>query len=109
MPNLARTSPRHPCVVERDDREPMTVEVREDRSLLHSLAVYGLSPIPVGCRGGGCGVCRVQVLEGEYESLPTSAAHITAEDRLARVTLACRLLPRGELRVRCLPRRRKKT
>ena len=36
--------------------------------------------LPVGCRRGGCGVCRVRVLEGDYRSDPMSRTHVSVED-----------------------------
>jgi hypothetical protein len=54
----------------------------------------------VGCRGGGCGVCRVRVLDGAYTTLRMSRqAHVEA-DEAAGVVLACRIVPVGR------PRRR---
>ena len=39
--------------------------------LLDDLAVHGL---PLACRGGNCGTCRVHVIEGEYALVPPTAA-----------------------------------
>ena len=37
--------------------------------------------IQVGCRGGGCGVCRVEVLAGDvYTAKRMSKAHVTEAD-----------------------------
>ena len=37
----------------------------EHRSVLEGMEALGKKGIPVGCRQGGCGVCKVQVLEGD--------------------------------------------
>lgn len=58
--------------------------------------------IPVGCRGGGCGVCRVAVLDGTFTTLRMSAAHVSEQDRANGVVLACRTLPTGPLSVRVI-------
>ncbi len=59
--------------------------------------------LPVGCRRGGCGVCRVRVTEGQYRSDPMSRAHISAEDEQAGLVLACCIYPLSELSLRLEP------
>jgi ferredoxin len=39
--------------------------------LLDDLASHGL---PIACRGGNCGTCRVRVIEGECALVPPTAA-----------------------------------
>jgi len=56
--------------------------------------------LPVGCRRGGCGICRVRVLSGEYDSGPMSRACVSAEDEAAGVVLACCIYPRSDLSLR---------
>lgn len=56
--------------------------------------------ISVGCRQGGCGVCRVQVLSGSYRTGPMSRAHVTVEEEKEGYALACRLYPQGDLTLR---------
>lgn len=53
--------------------------------------------IPVGCRGGGCGVCRVRILRGQAEFGRMSAAHLTPAMRQAGWTLACKTFPTTDL------------
>lgn len=55
--------------------------------------------VPVGCRGGGCGLCRVQVLSGEFDCGRMSARHVSAEARARGEVLACRLFPRSDLAI----------
>jgi len=56
--------------------------------------------LPVGCRRGGCGVCRVRVTRGVYRSDPMSRAHVSAEDEAAGVLLSCCIYPLSELSLR---------
>lgn len=51
----------------------------------------------VGCRGGACGLCRIRVDSGNYESLPMSSDHVDAREKAAGLALACRIYPRGDL------------
>ena len=74
-------------------------QVPADKSLLHSLAQTGHSPVQVGCKGGGCGVCKVRVVAGDYDSKPMSKAHISDTDKAAGIVLACRIFPTSNLTV----------
>jgi ferredoxin len=56
--------------------------------------------LPVGCRRGGCGVCRVRVLEGDYRRDPMSRTHVSVEDEAGGVVLACCIYPRSDLSLR---------
>ncbi len=56
--------------------------------------------LPVGCRRGGCGICRVRVLAGQYGSGPMSRAHVSPEDEAAGVVLACCIYARSDLSLR---------
>lgn len=53
----------------------------------------GESDIGVGCRGGGCGICRVRVARGRYRTGKMSQLQVTDQDRAAGYVLACRLYP----------------
>ncbi|WP_334176416.1 2Fe-2S iron-sulfur cluster binding domain-containing protein [Pseudoxanthobacter sp.] len=61
--------------------------------------------LPVGCRRGGCGICRARVLEGAYQTLPMSRAHISAEDENNGFVLACAISPLSDLTLRLEPAR----
>ncbi len=55
--------------------------------------------IPVGCRGGGCGICRIRILEGEYETKKMSIKHVTKKQQQAGLVLACRAYPRSDIKL----------
>lgn len=80
-------------VVNRDEE----YRCREDKTLLVGMERQGFLAIDVGCRGGGCGVCKILVLEGDYESKRMSRAHISKEEESAGYALACRIFPRSEM------------
>lgn len=69
----------------------------ENERVLLAMERCGASDIGVGCRGGGCGICRVKVLEGSYTTGRMSAAKVPESDREAGYALACRLFPVGDL------------
>jgi len=65
-----------------------------DESLLNGMLRLGRKGIPVGCVNGGCGVCKIRVVEGAVHSLgPISRAHVTSEEESQGYTLACRVAP----------------
>lgn len=65
-----------------------------DESLLRGMLRLGRRGIPVGCINGGCGVCKVRIVEGSVHALgPVSRAHVSADEECAGITLACRVAP----------------
>ena len=74
----------------------------EDQHLLQGMQAFRigqpmLKVIPVGCRGGGCGICRIRIASGDYEAKKMSIKHVDNSEREQGVALACRVYPRGEL------------
>lgn len=68
-----------------------------DQSLL---AVLGpAAHVPIGCRGGGCGVCAVRVIDGIVEKGIMSKRHLTPDMEARGITLACRTFPRSDLTI----------
>ncbi len=59
--------------------------------------------LPVGCRRGGCGVCRARILQGEYIRDPMSREYVTLEDESQGIVLLCAIYPRSDLTVRLEP------
>jgi 3-phenylpropionate/trans-cinnamate dioxygenase ferredoxin reductase subunit len=57
----------------------------------------GRKGIPVGCLNGGCGVCKVRVVQGACQATgPISRAHVSAEEENQQITLACRATPSAD-------------
>jgi len=92
-----------------DTRPKVTVTIQQtgesypcalDESLLTGMLRLGRKGIPVGCVNGGCGVCKVRILDGRVAALgPVSRAHITLEDEARGYTLACRVAPLETVRL----------
>jgi ferredoxin len=74
----------------------------EAESALKALARLGKRGIPVGCRGGGCGVCKVKVLSGEFSQTVMSRAHVSKEDEANQEVLACCIYPRSDVLLRVI-------
>lgn len=71
-----------------------------EEPVLTAMARLGRKGIPVGCRGGGCGVCKVQVTSGDYHTLQMSRQHVSLEEEADGTVLACRLFAHSDLQVR---------
>lgn len=69
------------------------------RSVLEGMEALGKKGIPVGCRQGGCGVCKVQVHEGSYAKRVMSREHISAEEEASGCVLSCRIKPTSDLHI----------
>lgn len=76
-------------------------------NVLKAMERLGRKGIPVGCRGGGCGVCRVQVLSGAYSVGKMSREQVSMDDERQGVCLACKLFPQADLRLKILGKMRK--
>ena len=85
-----------------DSTDSFTCE--SDQNVLAAMEKLGRKGIPVGCRGGGCGICRVRVigdakLDRDYRTLKMSKAQVSDADREHGIALACKLLPLADLEV----------
>jgi len=71
-----------------------------NESLLAGMVRLGRKGIPVGCVNGGCGVCKVRILEGQIKPLgPISRAHVTLDEEAKGYTLACRVAPQTSVQL----------
>lgn len=71
----------------------------ESERVLIAMERAGQTGIPVGCRNGGCGICKVRVLTGDYVTGKMSSVHIGDDDVQNRYALACRVYPRSEMAI----------
>ena len=83
MPHHAATILDRGELYARDDGE----------SVLHGLARTGKRGIPVGCRSGGRGVCKVEIVAGSYDKPILSGAHVWPQDEMDGPVLACHIPP----------------
>ena len=73
---------------------------REDEPVLTAMITLGHRGIPVGCQGGGCGVCKVQVTRGDFYCRKMSRAHVSLAEESNGFALACQLIPESGLTLR---------
>jgi phenol hydroxylase P5 protein len=90
-------------VTARQQRAAVPLSRRRERARRHA-STTGPDGVQVGCRSGGCGVCRVEVLSGTYTAKKMSKAHVTEDDLERNIVLSCRIFPTSDLVVRPCPR-----
>lgn len=71
----------------------ITAPAADGETMLGALGRAGLR-YRVGCRRGGCGICKVQLVLGEvrYER-PIAANVLTNDERASGICLSCRAVP----------------
>lgn len=85
-----------------------TYRCKTDESLLSGMHRMGKRGIPVGCRGGGCSVCKVQIVSGDYRQFrPMSREYISDDDLDQRRVLACCVQPQSTVEVQVIGKMRK--
>lgn len=82
---------------------------RSSESVLMAMARQGKKGIPVGCRSGGCGACKIHVEKGEYDVGIMSRAHVSENEESEGFVLACRCNPQSDLTIRIVGKMRKAT
>mgnify|MGYP000190823597 CR=1 len=70
-----------------------------ETSLLSGMEHQSKKAIAVGCRGGGCGFCKIRIISGEYEAKKMSVKFVSKEERDCGYALSCRVFPRSDMRV----------
>lgn len=71
-------------------------ECREDEYLFAAIRRAGMI-VQSGCRGGGCGICKVRLIDGEVSREAMSREHISAAEESAGFLLSCRVKPLSDL------------
>lgn len=76
---------------------------KEKDTLISALQHAGIKPFPSGCHGGGCGICKIQIVEGEIAITGVmSSDHITENDKDSGIVLACCVSPLGDITIKSL-------
>ena len=86
--------------------ESFTCRPRE--MLLAAMVRLGKKGIPVGCRSGGCGVCKVHIQEGKYVTGIMSRTQVSEQEEAEGFVLACRCEPQSDLVIKVVGQMRRK-
>lgn len=75
-------------------------DTREGETVLQALARSGYG-FRVGCRRGGCGVCKADLLDGEVDyPVTVSDEVLTDGERATGACLPCRAVPTDDITIR---------
>jgi len=76
----------------------------EEVNVLAAMEQARCHGIPVGCRNGGCGACKVRITSGSFHTKKMNRAVVSAEEEGDGCVLACKTYPRGDIGLRALGR-----
>jgi ferredoxin len=76
-----------------------TFVCRSGETILSAAERQGISQLGVGCRGGGCGVCKIKIINGTYEIGRMSKAHCNEQQKKEGIVLACRVKPTSDIQL----------
>jgi ferredoxin len=70
----------------------------ENETLLEG-ARSGMVKVPYACTRGGCGYCKVKVLEGEYKMDRYAKSALSDEEVKDSIVLLCKTYPLSDLQL----------
>lgn len=80
----------------------VVLESKNNETVLKTLERYSEFDKLIGCRRGGCGICKIRVIKGSFSELKMSKGHISEEDRQENIVLACCIKPNEDLEIEIL-------
>jgi ferredoxin len=80
--------------------EDVAIDCSPGETILEAMHRTGHA-LRVGCRRGGCAVCKLDVIDGQYEyTRPLADTVLTDDERAAGVCLTCRAVPTTDMTVK---------
>lgn len=68
-------------------------------TVLLAMKKQGMKYLPAGCCAGGCGICKVTVLTGSYDTKMMSRSQVSIAEEAQGIALACRILPSSDMKI----------
>ncbi len=82
------------------DGHDVELDGRPDESIMGTLSRHGFT-YRIGCRRGGCGFCKVDLLSGDVDyTKAVSPAVLSEAERAQGVCLSCRAVPLTDVVIR---------
>lgn len=73
---------------------------QDDEFIIAAMFREQCGPVHYGCSGGGCGICKMRIVSGDYlAAKKMSRAHVTAEEEEKGIVLICCVKPRSNLEI----------
>jgi Ferredoxin len=76
----------------------------EEVNVLAAMECSRCHGIPVGCRNGGCGACKVRITDGRFVTGKMNRAVVSMAEQDDGCALACKVFPRSDIVIRTLGR-----
>lgn len=78
-------------------------ECSEDTDIMHAICAQRIGNKCYGCCGGGCGVCKAEVISGQYQVVSQmSREYVSPAEEAAGIVLLCCIQPRSNVSIRYL-------
>jgi CDP-4-dehydro-6-deoxyglucose reductase len=75
----------------------VSIDVKADETILDALYRHGYA-YRIGCKRGGCAICKVDLLEGEVTyNRPVAEKVLTDEEKAEGICLSCRAVPTTDI------------
>ena len=71
----------------------------EKNSLSEAMSKVNKKHPMVGCRGGGCGICKIKIISGDYTLGRMSSKYVSLEEAGKGYSLACRTYPISDMEI----------
>jgi ferredoxin len=69
-----------------------------DQAVLAAMIHSRRGPLNYGCCNGGCGICRMRIVSGDWTLFrPMSRAHVSETDTEQGIVLLCCVQPRSDM------------
>jgi ferredoxin len=78
-----------------------------EKSILAAMETLGRKEIPIGCRSGGCGVCKIKIHRGSIRRRAMSRAHVSLSEEAEGIALACRSYAEADLELSVIGKMRR--
>lgn len=95
---------RHKIVI---DQMKESYYCHEQQHLLAGMTSLNKKGICSGCHGGGCGVCKILILQGEVKIKTMSRQHVSEIEQSMGIYLACRVYPRSDIKLKVIGKLKK--
>ena len=77
----------------------ISVDLNEDETILEGLFRHGYA-YRIGCRRGGCAICKVDLLEGTVTyNRPVAETVLSTEEQATGTCLTCRAVPETDITI----------
>ncbi|NLY08791.1 MAG: 2Fe-2S iron-sulfur cluster binding domain-containing protein [Tissierellia bacterium] len=79
--------------------ENIYIDLFSGEHIVQGVARFNSKHSMNGCCGGGCGICRIKILSGDYTTKKMSRKQVTDEEEKEGYALGCRVFPESDMSI----------